>query len=295
MHPIEPRIEHVVVLMLENRSFDCLLGKLYPKSDQFDGLEGSESNDWHKPDGTVEQVRVWNNVAMTADAVCLPDPEPGELFEDVNEQLFGVDMRPSRAARHERVRRQLRAPAVAVDARRPERDHALFRARLRCRSSAGWRCEFGVSDRWHASTPSETWPNRYFAHCGTAGGYVNNSLSRFPYQWPRMMPTIFRRLGKHGYSWKIYFHDIPQAVIAVRPLAQDPDPFLSVRGGIRAALPDRPAAELQLYRAALFSDAAVGQDAERPAPAAQSALWRAADRDRLQRGAQFAAMDSARC
>ena len=82
-------IEHVVVLMLENRSFDCLLGKLYSKSDQFDGLEGSESNDWHKPDGTVERVRVWNNVAMTADAVCLPDPEPGELFEDVNEQLFG--------------------------------------------------------------------------------------------------------------------------------------------------------------------------------------------------------------
>jgi phospholipase C len=25
-------INHIVVLMLENRSFDCLLGKLYPKS-----------------------------------------------------------------------------------------------------------------------------------------------------------------------------------------------------------------------------------------------------------------------
>ena len=25
-------IEHVVVLMMENRSFDCLLGKLYPAS-----------------------------------------------------------------------------------------------------------------------------------------------------------------------------------------------------------------------------------------------------------------------
>ena len=51
-----PPIEHVVVLMLENRSFDCLLGKLYPKSEQFDGLEGTESNPWHKEDGTVEQV-----------------------------------------------------------------------------------------------------------------------------------------------------------------------------------------------------------------------------------------------
>ena len=90
MHPIE----HVVVLMLENRSFDCLLGKLYPKSERFDGLEGTESNPWHKPDGTVERIRVWNSDVITAEAACLPDPEPGELFEDVNVQLFGVDGDP---------------------------------------------------------------------------------------------------------------------------------------------------------------------------------------------------------
>ena len=207
MHPIE----HVVVLMLENRSFDCLLGKLYPKSDQFDGLEGSESNSWHKPDGTLEQVRVWNNVAMTADAVCLPDPEPGELFEDVNEQLFGVDSdhrgQPEMSGFVDNYARQPwpwtpQDPCGIM--------HYFVPAQVPIISRLA--SEFGVSDRWHASTPSETWPNRYFAHCGTAGGYVNNSLSRFPYQWPRMMPTIFRRMGKHGYSWKIYFHDIPQAV-----------------------------------------------------------------------------------
>ncbi|MGO9391064.1 hypothetical protein [Rhodoblastus sp.] len=27
---------------------------------------------------------------------------------------------------------------------------------------------------WHASAPCETWPNRYFAHAGTVGGYVDN-------------------------------------------------------------------------------------------------------------------------
>ena len=104
-----PPIEHVVVLMLENRSFDCLLGKLYPKSEQFDGLEGTESNPWHKQDGTVQQVRVWNCGEVTEEAACLPDPEPGELFEDVNVQLFGLwrrqSRRPGRAARYERVRR----------------------------------------------------------------------------------------------------------------------------------------------------------------------------------------------
>lgn len=37
-------IDHIVVLMLENRSFDSMLGKLYPKSPSFEGLEGSEQN-----------------------------------------------------------------------------------------------------------------------------------------------------------------------------------------------------------------------------------------------------------
>ena len=38
------QIDHIVVLMLENRSFDSMLGKLYPKSAIFDGLDGTEQN-----------------------------------------------------------------------------------------------------------------------------------------------------------------------------------------------------------------------------------------------------------
>lgn len=206
-----PPIEHVVVLMLENRSFDSLLGRLYPKSDRFDGLDGTESNPWHKNDGGVEQIGVWNCGEVTEEAVCLPDPEPGELFEDVNTQLFGLDGDHGAASDMsgfvDNYARQPwpwtpRDPSGVMHYFLPSQVPIISRLAL----------EFGVSDRWHASTPSETWPNRYFAHCGTAGGFVNNTLSRFPYQWPRMMPTIFRRLGRHGYSWKIYFHDIPQAV-----------------------------------------------------------------------------------
>jgi phospholipase C len=55
-----PKIEHVVVLMLENRSFDAMLGQLYPKSDRFDGLDMTEDNPWHKPDASVEKIWVWS-------------------------------------------------------------------------------------------------------------------------------------------------------------------------------------------------------------------------------------------
>ena len=52
-------IQHVVVLMLENRSFDNLFGTLYPKSAEFDGLSGTETN----PDGSGEPIRVWTTPA----------------------------------------------------------------------------------------------------------------------------------------------------------------------------------------------------------------------------------------
>jgi phospholipase C len=66
---------------------------------------------------------------------------------------------------------------------------------------------FGVSDQWHASAPCQTWPNRFFAHTGTAGGYVDNAPAHFPY----LMPSIFKRLDEVGKTWKVYFHDLPQA------------------------------------------------------------------------------------
>ena len=52
-----PSINHVVQLMLENRSFDHMLGFLYPKSDNFEGLTGSESNtDASGNTATVHQI-----------------------------------------------------------------------------------------------------------------------------------------------------------------------------------------------------------------------------------------------
>jgi phospholipase C len=41
---LRDKIEHVVVLMLENRSFDWLLGQLYIHRPDFNGLVGTESN-----------------------------------------------------------------------------------------------------------------------------------------------------------------------------------------------------------------------------------------------------------
>ena len=82
-------IEHVVVLMLENRSFDNILGWLYdPANDvpfntvssDFDGLYGKNLSN-RAFDGRVVLA------GKSYDARS-PQPDPGEPFEDVYSQVY---------------------------------------------------------------------------------------------------------------------------------------------------------------------------------------------------------------
>jgi phospholipase C len=85
------KIDHVIVLMLENRSFDNVLGELYPKSERFDGLDLTETNPWHAPDGGVSESRTWSATKLPSD--CMPQVDPGERFDDFNMQIFGLALR----------------------------------------------------------------------------------------------------------------------------------------------------------------------------------------------------------
>jgi phospholipase C len=79
------KIDHIVVLMLENRSFDSLLGTLYQKFDSFEGLNGTEQN----PDANGTPVVVCNSPGTVETTMRIPNPDPGELWTDINMQLFG--------------------------------------------------------------------------------------------------------------------------------------------------------------------------------------------------------------
>lgn len=213
-------IRHVVVLMLENRSFDCILGRLYPGRRDFDGLTGGETNKWNGQD-----IGVWSSPTMTPEAACIPTPDPNELFVDMTEQIFGAGNRPPAAATMGGfAQNYMKTPTN--DARAVM--HGFTPDQLPVISALAKG--FGVSDRWHASAPNQTWPNRFFAHTATAAGYTNNSPPHHPY----LMPTIFNRLTAKQRSWRIYRHDLPQTATLAMIWSELPDHLYSFEGDFMA-------------------------------------------------------------
>jgi phospholipase C len=192
-------IEHVVVLMLENRSFDSMLGRLYPNDPDFRGLTLNEFNSYGN-----SGFGVWNNTGMTPATACIPDPDPGEDFTDMNFQLFGSLNRsnnaPTMCGFAENYVRKAKGAASAVM-------HYFTPEQVPMISTLAKA--FGVCDCWHASAPCQTWPNRFFAHTGTSLGYVDNKTFPIPFR----APSIFSRLEDCGKDWRVYFHDMPQSML----------------------------------------------------------------------------------
>src|SRR5579871_4379313 len=75
-------IETLIVLMMENRSFDHMLGLSKSPTFDIDGLSGDELNH----DSTGEPVKVDGS----ADYSGILTADPSHDFEDVMEQMFGV-------------------------------------------------------------------------------------------------------------------------------------------------------------------------------------------------------------
>ncbi|MCB0099047.1 MAG: hypothetical protein KDE46_25110, partial [Caldilineaceae bacterium] len=108
------QIEHVVVLFLENRSFDNLLGWLYADQNNQPAhnipprptpvYEGLESGKYFnaRGDGSgapVEVGRATTGWPPVNNPFMVPTPEPGEQFENITRQIFGAaEPAPGQAA-----------------------------------------------------------------------------------------------------------------------------------------------------------------------------------------------------
>ena len=207
-------VEHIVVLMLENRSFDHMLGYLYsdsgnvsPAGQPFEGLTGSESN----PASSGPPFAVFKIEPSTQNAYYMPGADPGEGYMATNDQLFGSDSGP------------------ASSSLRPSNDGFIkdFAYTLGWQAREGWSIlpgttaedimgcftpealpvlsalarGYAVCDHWFSSVPTETLPNRAFACAGTSQGHMDDKTHTFT------SPSIFGLLESHGVPWGIYGYD----------------------------------------------------------------------------------------
>ncbi len=195
------KVKSIVVLMLENRSFDNLLGYLYlgkgnksPNGDPFNGLTGNETNP-RKGGGAPVKVR------PETSRTTVPTPDPGEDYKHVNVQLFRAEMPP--------VPPNATNDGFVIDYTSTGVDGAAADI-MSCYDPslipnlAKICSRYAVCDAWYASVPTQTWANRAFAHAGTSWGMVNNAPYN-PFKWT--MPTIFQKMAAiTGMTWRIY-HD----------------------------------------------------------------------------------------
>lgn len=194
-------IRNLVVLMMENRSFDHALGymRFSDPASPVEGLRGTESNPVPNPPGGTETVG-WNAAWYTK-------TDPGHEYEEVVEQLFGGTTVPSPpVATNDGYVASLAAKMKSVAEGRTAM-HCFTRDRLPALYALA--DEFAVCDHWFCSVPGPTWPNRFFVHAASSNGSVRNKL------WSAIshydQPVVYESLSAAGVDWRIYFSDIAQS------------------------------------------------------------------------------------
>ncbi len=136
-------------------------------------------------------------MSREAENTVVPDPDPEEDFADMTYQLFGPQT-PAETAPNQMKGFYINYTKVS---KTPEQIMQIYAPTTQTNVLKVLARNYAVSDQWFCSSPTQTWPNRAFVHCGTSNGRVNN----WPYDPLQYdVPTIFNTLEAMGLSWKVY-------------------------------------------------------------------------------------------
>ena len=180
-----PNIQHVFELMLENRSFDHMLG--------FSGLSGTHAATGAPTTIDGLSARDKNTYLGTDYFVSKPADyimpfDPGHEFPDVLEQLCGPG-KNYKTGQYPPIGNSgfVSNYATTKSSGGSGGAGSNFGEIMKCYDTASQlpvmtalASEFCVCDRWHASLPGPTWPNRFFVHAASSGGLDHS---------PRMIET----------------------------------------------------------------------------------------------------------
>jgi phospholipase C len=194
-------IQHFVVLMLENRSFDHFFG-FFPGLGS-DGLTGDEFNTLDPNNPESAKFFVSKNAPWKTSA-----EGPSHSLKGTNLQLAGHNNGPTSPATTKLngfvvdYRSALQhAPTNPVHNPTPDQLGEVMAsfAPEALPSINALAQQFCLCTHWHSEVPGPTQPNRLYMHAATSGGRVwNNWKLTFPW------PTIYENLQKNGKTWATY-------------------------------------------------------------------------------------------
>lgn len=195
-------LKHIVVLMMENRSFDHMLGALKAEDPRINGLTGAESN----PDTSNEPAKVQPQAEWQSQL----DPDPDHHFPAVQKQLFFPASGPPAAPTMQGFvqsyfdqQRDVSHSRKIMYYFKPDKLPVLTTL---ARS-------FAVFNGWFASIPGPTVCNRAFAHYGTSFG----SVTMNPFEIKKPFQSIYDRMigANPKRTSKLYYFDQASSTLEV--------------------------------------------------------------------------------
>lgn len=201
-------LKHIVVLMMENRSFDHMLGSLKAVDSRIDGITDRMSN----PNDKGAPVRA----QLLAEYQGQLDPDPDHHFPGVDLQIFGGDTSPHRIPTMQ---------GFVNSYFKQRRDTVHSQKIMYCFKQGDLpvlttlALEFAVFNRWFASIPGPTICNRAFAHYGTSFGRVDMN----PFDVIEPFKSIYTRLisANPKHTAKVYYYDTTSSTMEVVNLLQN--------------------------------------------------------------------------
>jgi phospholipase C len=197
------QIEHIVVVMLENRSFDHMLGYL--------SLDGRRPDVDGLTRDVLEKHPGLHHLQRTAFEEWEDPPHGwGPVHRQLADRQNGFVATYDEAIAKRGHRRPADEPAVVMG----YYDGNDLPVYDRLAES------FCVADTWFASVPGPTWPNRCYAVAGHSGGHRDNR-KRGKSDWPLYyLPSFVRFLPENAWRWySAHGLDLePATVRAVDPL-----------------------------------------------------------------------------
>ena len=208
MPPGLDNLKHIVILMMENRSFDHMLGSLTAVNPQIDGINARLSN----PDTTGAVVQPQPLAEFQGQL----DPDPDHHFPAVDLQIFGGDTSPTRVANMQGFVRSYFNQQQDVG---HSQKIMYYFAQNQLPVLTTLALEFAVFNRWFASIPGPTICNRAFAHYGTSFGRVDMDLLYVNEPFQSIYSRLINANPKH--TAKLYYYDTTSSTMEITNLLQN--------------------------------------------------------------------------